>query len=50
MQNVTKNNVFFTVKKIKEQSSILHEMEQTLQIKIIGGLHDIETGQVVFYE
>ena len=28
LQNVTKNNVFITVQKIKEQSSILHEMEQ----------------------
>jgi carbonic anhydrase len=50
LQNVTKNNVFITVKKIKEQSSILYEMEQTKQIKIIGGLHDIDTGQVTFYE
>jgi carbonic anhydrase len=49
LQNVTKNNVFITVKKIKEQSSILHEMELTNQIKIIGGLHDIDTGQVIFY-
>jgi carbonic anhydrase len=50
LQNVTKNNVFITVKKIKEQSSILLEMEQTNQIKIIGALHDIDTGQVNFYE
>lgn len=50
LQNVTENNVFITVQKIKEQSSILDEMEQTNQIKIIGGLHDIDTGQVIFYE
>ena len=50
LKNVTVNNVFITVKKIKEQSSILHSMEQTKQIKIIGGLHDIDTGQVFFYE
>jgi carbonic anhydrase len=50
LQNVTKNNVFITVQKIKEQSSILYEMEQSKQIKIIGGLHDIDTGQVIFYE
>lgn len=48
--NVTKNNVFLTLTKIKEQSSILHEMEQSGEIKIIGGLHDIDTGQVIFYE
>ena len=50
LQNVTQNNVFITVKKIKEQSSILYEMERSKEIKIIGGLHDIDTGQVIFYE
>ncbi len=50
LQNVTVNNVFITVKKIKEQSSILKEMEQTKQIKIIGGIHNIDTGQVNFFE
>ncbi len=50
VQNVTKNNVSITVQKIKEQSSILNEMEQSNQIKIIGGLHDIDTGQVIFFE
>jgi carbonic anhydrase len=50
VQRVTENNVFITVKKIKEQSSILNEMERAKQIKIIGALHDIDTGQVTFYE
>lgn len=50
VNNVTENNVFITVQKIKDQSSILYEMEQSKQIKIIGGLHDIDTGRVIFYE
>jgi len=50
VQHVTKNNVFVTVKKIREQSIILNEMEEKKQIKIIGGLHDIETGKVIFFE
>ena len=50
LKNVTVNNVFITVKKVKEQSSILHEMEQSGQIKIIGGLYDVDTGQVTFFE
>ena len=50
LYNVTINNVFLTVKKIKEQSIILKEMEEKNEIKIIGGLHDIETGQVTFFE
>jgi carbonic anhydrase len=48
-KNVSENNVFITVQKIKEQSAILQEMEQTNQIKIIGGLYDLDTGQVTFY-
>jgi carbonic anhydrase len=48
--NVTKNNVLITVRKIKEQSSILKEMEEANQIKIVGGLHNIDTGQVIFFE
>ncbi len=50
LNNVTENNVILTVKKIKEQSSILREMALKKEIKIIGGLHDIDTGQVTFYE
>ena len=50
VQNVTQNNVFITVEKIREQSSILKEMEDAGQIKIVGGLHDIDTGQVTFFE
>lgn len=50
LKNVTENNVFITVKKIKQQSNILDEMEQSGQIKIIGGLYDIDTGHVIFFE
>ncbi|MBA2249206.1 MAG: carbonic anhydrase [Chitinophagaceae bacterium] len=50
LQNVTRNNIFLSVEKIKERSSILNDMENSQEIKIIGGLHDIETGQVIFYE
>src|ERR1700722_7259690 len=50
VQNVTVNNVVNVVQKIKKQSSILKEMEQSKQIRIVGGLHDLETGKVVFYE
>lgn len=50
LKNVTVNNVVITVKKVREQSSILHEMEHTGEIKIIGGLYDVDTGQVTFFE
>lgn len=50
VDKVTINNVFLTVQKIKEQSSILNEMELTKEIKIVGGLYDLDTGQVIFYD
>ena len=49
-KNVSENNVFITVEKIREQSAILNEMEQAKEIKIVGGLYDVDTGQVIFYE
>ena len=50
LRNVTVNNVFITVNKVKEQSPILREMVETGQIKIIGGLYDVDTGNVTFFE
>jgi carbonic anhydrase len=50
VNRVTMNNISLSVQKVKEQSSILNELEQTKQIKIIGGLYDVDTGQVIFYE
>ncbi|MGV8879389.1 MAG: carbonic anhydrase family protein [Sphingobacteriaceae bacterium] len=50
MQHVAENNVHIVVRKIKEQSPILNEMLAAGEIKIIGGIYDIDTGQVTFYE
>ncbi len=50
MDNVTTNNVHLIVKKVKEQSSLLAEMEKNKEIKIIGGLYDLDTGIVTFFE
>jgi carbonic anhydrase len=50
VKKVTVHNIFLTVKKVREQSSLLSDMEQSKQIKIIGGLYDVDTGQVTFYE
>ena len=50
VQNVALQNVFLTVQKIKEESSLLAELEASQQIKIVGGLYDLDTGQVKFYD
>jgi carbonic anhydrase len=50
VHNVTRHNVTITVQQVKEQSPLLREMEQSGKIKITGGLYDLDTGKVTFYE
>lgn len=50
VNNVAEKNVLLTIAKIKEDSEVLAEMEQNGEIKIIGGMYDIHTGAVTFYE
>lgn len=49
VENVSTINVKRTVKAIMERSPILKEMIEKGEIGIIGGTHDITTGEVVFY-
>lgn len=49
VENVATINVKRTVKSIMERSPILKEMIESGQIGIVGGTHDISTGEVVFY-
>lgn len=50
VNHVTENNVHLTIAKIKQDSPIIAELEQAGVIKIAGGLYDVETGKVTFYE
>ncbi|MFZ1798578.1 MAG: carbonic anhydrase, partial [Chitinophagaceae bacterium] len=50
VRNVTKNNIHIVVDMIRQQSPILVEMEQAGEIKIVGGLYDLDNGQVTFFE
>lgn len=47
---VTEANVRRTVAKIRADSPILRDLEQSGQIKIIGAIDDISTGQVTFFD
>lgn len=49
VENVATINVKRTVKSIMERSPILKEMIEGGQIGIVGGTHDISTGEVIFY-
>jgi carbonic anhydrase len=42
-------NVQMTIERIRNESAILAALEQNMQIKIVGGLYDIESGRVSFF-
>ena len=50
VEKVSSINVKRTVKAIMERSPILKEMIESGQIGIVGGTHDISTGEVEFYD
>lgn len=50
VNNVAEKNVNLTIQKILEDSSVLAEMHENGEIDIIGGMYDIKTGAVTFYE
>lgn len=49
VEKVSSINVKQTVAAIKERSPIIKEMVDNGEIGIIGGMHDITTGEVIFY-
>lgn len=50
VQNVTALNVQLTIDRIRQESPIIAELEREGKIKIVGGMYDVETGKVDFYE
>ncbi|WP_295937362.1 carbonic anhydrase family protein [uncultured Alistipes sp.] len=50
VEHVCHANVELTVRQIREKSPILKEMEERGEIKIIGGVYDMHTGVVDFFE
>ena len=49
VEKVSTINVKRTVKSVMERSPILKEMIESGEIGIVGGTHDIATGEVTFY-
>lgn len=48
--NVTRLNVEQTIAEIRRQSAIIREMEAEGRLKIAGGIYEVETGRVTFFE
>jgi carbonic anhydrase len=50
VQNVADLNVHLTLARVRKESPILAEMADKGEIRIVGGMYDVESGQVTFYE
>jgi carbonic anhydrase len=50
VDKVTLINVKRTMTSVLQRSPILKEMIESHQIKLVGGIHNISTGEVTFYE
>ncbi len=50
VERVSSINVYRTLVSISERSPILNEMIQAGEIALLGGMYDVETGVVDFYE
>jgi carbonic anhydrase len=50
VNNVAEKNVHLTIDKIKADSEVLAAMVKNNEIKIVGGMYDIQSGAVTFYE
>lgn len=47
---VCDDNILIAMQQIREQSPILKEMEDNGEILIVGGVYNLETGKVAFFE
>ena len=47
---VARKNVDLAVDAIRERSEVLRDLEADGQIQIVGGMYDIESGAVEFYD
>ena len=49
VNSVAEKNISMTIDNIRNQSSVLREMEIVGTIKIVGAMYDINTGLITFY-
>jgi len=50
VEKVVALNVTHSLSRIRNESQVLQQMESSEQLKIVGGIHDIETGKVKITE
>lgn len=49
VERVTINNIKMVMEQIRAESPIIAELEDQGQLKIVGGLYDVKSGEVSFY-
>jgi carbonic anhydrase len=50
VEEVAKENVFLALRQIRERSSIIDHMIEEGQVGLVGGMYNLATGRVKFYE
>lgn len=50
VQKVADENVIVAINEIRKRSEILAEMERNGEIKIVGAMYDVESGEVNFFD
>ncbi|MEO8574697.1 MAG: carbonic anhydrase family protein [Pyrinomonadaceae bacterium] len=50
VEAVMRENVRLTIRNIREQSEVIHELEKKGKVEIVGAEYDVETGKVIFFE
>jgi carbonic anhydrase len=48
--NVTDIHVHLTIDRIRRESPIIAELEESGKIRIVGGIYNVESGEVIFYD
>jgi carbonic anhydrase len=50
VNNVAELNVKLTIDRVRKESPIIAALESSRMLKIVGGMYDVETGHVTFFE
>ena len=50
IDTIAKNNVLLVIKQIQADSPVINKLIQEGKMGIIGGIHDLSTGKVTFFD
>ncbi len=50
VNNIAKQNVQLVISRIRKESTLINALENEGKIEIVGGIYNIETGTVEFFD